>query len=187
MEVSAGALWKFFDAQGLDSVEKLVICVDVDQLSDEQSLGLNSMNLIIEDPLGNNMNDQFTFGENSLLFPSGVTTAHSAECRLEVALGYDFMERFSGSSEEKLKLNVAVAQDSSGRSPLFFIEGKRSWFTLPNLMILVGFAAFWAVFFFMLKKFTLPSSKTAIGAITQEPAPTLSLPQIKVAATDSAA
>jgi len=44
-EISAGDLWSFFDSQGLQSVDSLVICLDVDRFSTGEAFGLESFEL----------------------------------------------------------------------------------------------------------------------------------------------
>lgn len=171
--ITAGQLWTFFDEQGLDSVESLVICVDVDRLPADQQLGLNAMDLLIGDQSGSQKKCHYTMGNNSFVLPARKTRAYTAECRFEVDLGYDFMERYSSSSTDAVKLNVDL-DDSAASSPVFFIEGKRSLFTVPNMLMLSVFCLFWVAAFWMLKRFTLPSAKTT----PVRARPVLTLPKV---------
>lgn len=180
--ITAGELWSFFDQEGLDSVESIVICVDIDRLPADQQLALQSLDLLIEEPTANRQLCSYTLGGNSLVLPGGFTKSHSAEFRFEVNLGYDFMQKYSRSSTEMVKLNVALDNESKGAVPAFFIEGKRSWFSLPNFLWLGCFGLFWVFVFWLLKRFTLPSRNVA----DVQPRTVLTLETARVAASEPA-
>ena len=158
-QVSAGELWEFFDQQGIESLDHLVICMDVDQLTTSQRVALSTFELLIEDPASSKIPDYFSLGGNSLVVAGEGTSDFHPECRIEVSLGYDFMQRFSKDSKEKLKLNIGLDNQSASFAPTFSIEGKRQLFTIGNLILLGIFCLFWTVVFFLLKRYTLPSAK----------------------------
>lgn len=180
--ITAGELWTFFEEQGLDSVESIVIFVDIDRLPADQQLGLKTLDLLIEEPSDNLTHCSYTLGGNSLVFPGGNTKQHSAECRFRVDLGYDFMQKYSSSSTEKVQLNVGLDGQSSGSSAAFFIEGNRSLFTLPNLLMLGGFGLFWVGVFWVLKRATLPKR----AATEAQPTTVLSLETARIISSDPA-
>ena len=180
--ITAGELWTFFEEQGLDSVESIVICVDIDRLPADQQLGLKSLDLLIEEPTDNLAHCSYTLGGNSLVFPGGNTKPHSAECRFRVELGYDFMQKYSSSSTEKVQLNVGLDEQYSGSSPAFFIEGNRSMFTLPNFLLLGCFGLFWVAVFWGLKRATLPKRAT----VEVQPPTVLSLESARMMSSDPA-
>lgn len=180
--ITAGELWSFFDEQGLDSVESIVICVDIDRLPADQQLGLNTMDLLIEEPTENRSLCSYTMGGNSLVLPGGFTKSHSAEFRFEVDLGYDFMQKYSRSSTEKVKLNVALDDQVEGSYPAFFIEGNRSLFSLPNFLLLGCFGFFWVVVFWVLKRMTLPSR----SVVEEQPRTVLSLEKVSLPKSEPA-
>lgn len=177
-EFTAGELWSFFHSQGLVSVDRLVICVDCDRLAPDQFLGLESFELLIEDPSSDTYLRQYTLGNNSLVLPGDETNSLRAECRLEVALGYDFMQRYSKSSQEKVKLNFAVDSSSTGAAPTLFIEGRPQLFTVPSLLLLGLFCGFWIAVFWVLRKLTLPTPKQPT---TPKVRTAMSLPRPRVA------
>ena len=154
-EVTAGQLWTFFDSQDVSSVSHLVLCLDV-QPNNESAMGINSVELTIEDPaqLGSLLTN-VSLGNNSLLLPGYDITAFKPEAKLEIALGYDFMERFSADSTEKISLDVASDGDHS--TAVVSVQGENGFFAQGfNLIALVVFAIFWAIVFLALNRFTRP-------------------------------
>ena len=149
-EITAGELWSYFDSQGMQSVRKLVICLDASEVPKGQALGLDLFEVRFEDTA-----ESFTLGDNSLTLTADGTNALRPECHLEIPLDYDFMQRYSKYSSEKIRLNFGVnGQASLGLVPTFGVE-RRSFLTLPNMTLLVSFCLFWIVVFLLLKKYTL--------------------------------
>ncbi len=153
--ISAGELWSFFERQGLTKVESIVLFLDVDKFSGPDPITIQSIEFRIE-PVGETTPvTSCSLGEsNRLIIPGDDSLAALPEARLEIPLNYDFMQRFSATSTEKVFLKLAY-QAPAGTSPSFFVAGKRSWFTLPNLPLLAGFVAFWGFVFFLLARLTL--------------------------------
>ena len=150
-EITAGELWSYFDAQGLSSVNKLVICLDADEVPKGETLGLDLFEVRFEDST-----KAFTLGDNSLILTADSTNALRPECQLEIQLDYDFMQRYSKNSTEKIQLNFGVnGKASLGLAPSFSVGQRPSLLTLPNLTLLGSFCVFWVVVFLLLKKFTL--------------------------------
>ena len=63
-EISAGALWKFFDSQGSKSIHQLTLCLDLDSLDHETNFGLDSVQLKIEDPRSSELLTDVSLGED---------------------------------------------------------------------------------------------------------------------------
>jgi len=155
-EFTAGQLWKFFDEQGVSSVEHLVLCLDLQPSSETIPFGIDSFELKIENPseLGALLTN-VSLGDNSLVFPGYDISSFKPEAKLEIALGYDFMERFSADSKEKISLDVSSA--NNGSMPVVSVEAGNGFFAQKfNIYALIVFAAFWSVVFLVLNRFTKP-------------------------------
>jgi len=101
--VSAGELWKFYASNGSTSIYHLTLCLDLESMDDEASFGLNAIELQIEDPeLHGTMLTDVSLGDDSITVPGYETSAFQPEAKLELALDYDFMQRFSADSEEMI-------------------------------------------------------------------------------------
>ena len=158
-DLTAGQLWQFFDSQGVSSVEHLVLCLDVQATDGSTEFGINSVDLTIEDPaqLGMLLTN-VSLGDNSLVFPNHDISSFKPEAKLEFALGYDFMERFSADSTAKISLDVSSRESSA--QPVVSVQGGGSFFGQKfNFYLLVVFAVFWSAVFLMLNRFTKPQVK----------------------------
>lgn len=167
-EVTAGELYRFFKSQGMDSVDRLVLCVDLKGNPLRSDISFDDLVLTIEDPFKSaSVRNSFSLdknGDNSLIVPGYETSSMKPEAQLEIPLGYDFMERFSENSEEVVKLNLQYAGNLQSDIPLavyFPAERTLRWFSLPRLTLVVSFAVFWAAIFWVLVRFTLPRTQTA--------------------------
>jgi hypothetical protein len=155
-EVSAGQLWSFFHNQGISSLDRLTLCLDIDQLQDQTSFDLDSFQFQIEDPSQQGQFlTQVSLGDNRLVIPSRGTSSYKPEAKLEVLLGYDFMERFSADSTEMIKLDFS-SNGELAAMPTFSIEGGGNVFTRLNTLLLLAFAAFWLGVFYVLHRMTKP-------------------------------
>ena len=157
-EITAGELWSYFDAQGMTSVKKLVICLDTSEVPKGQTFGLDLFEVRFEDSA-----ESFTLGDNSLILTADGTNALRPECHLEVQLDYDFMERYTKDSSEKIRLNFGVnGKASLGLVPTFTVT-RPSLLTWPNLTLMGSFCGFWVMVFFLLRKYTLRELPPRIG------------------------
>ena len=155
-QVSAGELWQYFSDQGIDTLDRLTICLDIEHLENNANFGLSSIEFKIEDPLrqGALLTD-VSLGDNTLIVPADETSEFKPEAKLEIILGYDFMERFSAASQEKIQLDFS--SDSGLASNAQFSVGASEYaFSRFNLLMLISFAAFWAIVFFVLNRVTKP-------------------------------
>lgn len=149
-EITAGELWSYFNSQGLKSVDKLVICLDAEEVPRGQALGLDLFEVRFEDSP-----QPFTLGDNSLILTANGTDTLGPECHLVVKLDYDFMQKYAKDSKEKIQLNFGVnGKASLGLVPTFSAASQRPIFNLPNLILLSSFCAFWVVVFALLRKYT---------------------------------
>ena len=168
-EITAGELYRFFKSQGKDSVDRLVLCVDLEGNPLRTDVGFDDFVLTIEDPFETGQPTRsFSLdrdGDNSLVVPGYETSMLKPEAQLEIPLGYDFMQRYSENSEEIVKLDFQYSDDNEQSNvPLavyFPAEQTIRWFSIPRLSLVFVFAVFWVVVFWALIKFTLPKPQTA--------------------------
>lgn len=160
--ITTGELWSFFNRQGLEKVESIVLFLDVDKFSGPDPITIDSIEFRIESASSTNALTSCSLGEtNSLVIPGDDSLAAMPEARLEIPLDYDFMKRFSESSNERVFLKITY-QSPHGSAPSFFVAGQQALITLPNFTLIAGFVGFWAVVFFGLARFTLkPAPQTA--------------------------
>ncbi len=155
-EVYAGELWQFFHEQGVVSLNRLTLCLDIQQLDGDSSFDLQSVELSIEDPAGEKpFLTHVTLGNDYLVVPAYGTSSFKPEAKLEIALGYDFMEIFSASSREKIKLDFSSNSDQANNAK-FYIEADSNFFSRSNVLLLVGFILFWVIVFIVLNRITKP-------------------------------
>jgi hypothetical protein len=169
-EFTAGELWKYFDSQGVDQLHSLTLCLDLEPNDDTSEFGLESIQLRIQDPSDNTiLLTDVSMGDNSLIVPSYDISSLKPEAKLQIALGYDFMSRFSADSTEKISLDVATNGEASS-NPIFSVEGGSGFFLKRyNIFALAVFAGFWVVVFIALNRFTKPQI-----ALAEPQAPTSS-------------
>lgn len=155
-EVSAGELWQFFHSQGVDSLDQLTLFLDVDQLDGQAAFDLQSIELKIEDPRGKGeLLTNVSLGNNTIIVPGFETSSFRPEAKLQISLGYDFMQRFTASSQEKIKLDFSSSNNDLASNVKFSIEGNdNSGFSSWHYWLLAGFVGFWVVVFFVLNRVT---------------------------------
>lgn len=153
-EVSAGELWQFFHSQGVDSLEQLTLCLDVEQLDGQSAFDLQSVEFKIEDPgLQGELLTNVSLGDNTIIVPGFETSSFRPEAKLQIALGYDFMQRFSADSQEKIKLDFSSSQIAPNVK--FSIEGNdNNAFSSWHYGLMAIFVGFWIVVFFFLNRVT---------------------------------
>lgn len=172
-EVTAGQLWSFFKAQGVDSMDELTLRLDVDPEKagssiEGSSIDISALQLQIENPSGiDGFATDVKIGDKQLLLSTPSFDPDVADMQLAVKLHYDFMERFSADSTEKIKLNVS----GSGLMPSISIAKKTDSLRQMNWLMLVGFAIFWLSVFGIVNWLTKPSpagtsvtNKTAVSS-----------------------
>ncbi len=171
-EISAGELWQYFRDRGVTSVESLILYVDVDPMDDASALSLDSMELSIRgDSPGGEVVKLSSLADGSgrrLLIQGAETSSRRPEAKVEIPLGFDFMDRFSGESKERLLVNVGYGGDLS-RRPVLSLSNRRPLITAPSLVILAAFLIFWAVVFWILKRLTLPRPPAVPQSSTGKP------------------
>jgi len=155
--VSAGELWKFFDSRGSTSIHQLTLCLDLESLDDEASFGLQAIELKIEDPLSSGeLLTDVSLGDNSIIVPGYETSPFRPEAKLELSLNYNFMERFSAESKEKI--SVSFKSNDEAIVPKFAFQSEYEGFFsgFRNPTILAGFSLSWIVIFYLLSRLTKP-------------------------------
>ncbi len=155
-EVSAGELWQFFHNQGVNSLDQLTLCLDVDQLDGQAAFDLQSFELRIEDPsIQGELLTNVSLGNNTIIVPGFETSSFRPEAKLQIALGYDFMQRFTAASQEKIKLDFSSSNGDLTSNVKFSIEGNdNGGFSSWHYWLLAAFVGFWLVVFFVLNRVT---------------------------------
>ena len=152
--VSAGDLWKFFDQQGVESLDRLVLCLDLK--TQDENFDLQSMELKIEDPFHHGeLLTHVSTGSSSLIVPGSETSEYKPEAKLEILLGYDFMKKFTANSTEKIELNFS-SNANKATAPAISIASTGQLFTKSNTGLLLAFVGFWITVFFVLNRVTKP-------------------------------
>lgn len=156
--ITAGDLWSFFQRQGLEKVESIVLFLDVNKFDDPESITIKSIEFRIEPANPTLPVTTSALSESNLLVIPGYDSLSSLpEARLEIPLEFDFMQRFSAESRDRVFLKIAY-DAPVGHAPNFFIAGQQNWITLPSFTLLLGFVAFWGILFFALARLTLKST-----------------------------
>ena len=159
-EITAGQLYTYFKNKGMDSVNEIVFCVDVDPaVQGRTDYALESLELSIEDI------EKYTLGENSLMLPAYEASTMKPEAQLSIKLGYDFMQRFNADSEERIKFDFAVAgQQSKSMFKIGVLPESQSSFDSSRFLFLSAFVGFWLVVFFVLFRATNPKTTTDMAS-----------------------
>ena len=162
-EISAGALWRFFDSQGSKSVHQLTLCLDLESMDEEKSVGLKSIELKIEDPTSGELLTNGSLGDDMITVLGSETSSVIPEARLQLDLDYDFMQRFSADSDEKIYLNFQTNDEAI--VPKFAVQSEtRGFFDgFKNPAMLIGFSAFWLCLFYLLSRYTKPVPESLDG------------------------
>ena len=157
----AGELWSFFKNQGANRIDRLVLCLDIPPEKYKHS-DLRSIQLEIRDANDpTRIIEKYSLAaDSSIVLPGYEASQFRAEAQLAVQLGYDFMEKFSSSSEETVVLSVEVEGESL--VPDFYITAQGSWFAGLNVATLVLFIIFWGIVFVFLFRFTNPDRQRTI-------------------------
>lgn len=153
--VTAGELWKFFDSQGVTSLQRLTLQLDIETEGHSGSAVIHSMEFQIEDPsnFGRPLTVVSMHDDDILKIRDYDIASFKPEANLEIKLGYDFMERFSADSTEIISLDVSSEANSR---PVISFAGSGGSFSYKNGLALGAFAIFWALVFVVLNRFTKP-------------------------------
>lgn len=159
--ITAGELWSFFQRQGLEKVESIVLFLDVNKFDDPESVTIKTIEFRIE-PINATVpvTTSALSESKSLVIPGYDSLSSLPEARLEIPLEFDFMQRFSADSRDRVFLKIAY-EAPAGNAPSFFVAGQQNWFTLPSFTLMAGFVAFWGILFYALARLTLKSSPAA--------------------------
>jgi len=162
-EISAGALWKFFDSQGSKSVHQLTLCLDLESLDDEANFGLEAVEVKIEDPESEALLTNVSLGNNVITVPGYETSSYKPEGKLKLSLNYDFMQRFSADSDEMI--SVHFLSNDEAIVPKFAVQSESVGFFAGsrNPLLLIAFSIFWIVFFHWLSRITKPEPEVVEG------------------------
>lgn len=161
IELTAGELWQFFNAQGYESVNAMTLFVDVDQLSQDESLSLSKLNFEIQSPIDGHLSTIANLGRNSLVVPGVETSSIRPEAELRFDLGYDFMELFSPESTEIVRVSID-SPIGNAFAPTFHLAANDNVFGQTNLGRLFLFVLFWGSVFLMLLRWMKPVRETTV-------------------------
>ena len=156
--LTAGELWAHFDALGIESIDTLVICLDVEPSKSDNNLDLDLVEFTIKDPFDESTLTSFSLdsdGDHKLILPSYEASAFKSEAQMQIKLGFDFMKKYTKDSTEKVVLNVEMDGDEAAQ-PSFFISPENSGFNGVNALTLIIFTLFCVVVFAVLYRATSP-------------------------------
>jgi hypothetical protein len=157
--LTTGDLWSFFDDQGIKSVDRLTLCLDWEpSLAMNDVVDVKNLNFMIQNDDGEVLTD-FNLGDNRLVVPDYEVTGFKPEARVEIDLGYNFMERFTADSSQHVIVNIA-SSDAMSTSPELVLAAAKNF--LPRELKIVGivmFGAFWICVFFVLNWTTRPKEE----------------------------
>ncbi len=181
-ELNAGELYKFFRDQGIQSVDQLVVVLTIPNSTAGDRFVLEGLQLAVND--SDNLGATTTIladssQEHRVVIPGGQSISGRAEAKLLIPLGFDFMERYSEDSTERLVLNYKVEGSSLAESPVFMVEGQAAWSRTPTYAWVGVFVGFWLVLFWLLRVITFvrPKKTTAAHTTTSVPEPAAALAQ----------
>ena len=164
-EISTGELYKYFKSKGIDSVNELIFCVDVDPTVERTDYSLQSIVLNIQDVETFEDIERYTLGENSLMLPAYEASVMKPEAQLAIRLPYDFMQRYNANSTERIKLDFALAGEHSKSSfKIGVLPESRSSFPASRFLFLTAFAGFWFVVFVVLFRATNPRTTSDMAS-----------------------
>ena len=149
-------------------MDHIVICMDIDPVEQQQNVDVQQIEFTIKDPFNRATLTSYSLdrdGDNSLIVPGYEASSFRPEAQMRIDLGFDFMQRFSKDSAEKVMFNVEVDQ-AAGATPSFFIAADESYVALPNLLTLGAFIGFWIVVFIILFRVTHPAKSKAKQAVS---------------------
>jgi hypothetical protein len=155
--ITTGELWRYLDSQGIKSTDRLVFVFNVEAPLDRAAVEWESLNLTVPD--GDTGAHELALVRDSsdrLVIRCDDQVGWNPEARVEVQLGYDFMARFTAESEELIRLRSELTP-GSGSIHRVAIQGNRRYFSLPDIVLLIAFVAFWSFVFWTLRKLTLPT------------------------------
>jgi hypothetical protein len=154
--VTAGELWKFFKSQGIESVDRLTLQIDLAKTNGCCDMALDSVSLSIQNG-ESKITEAFLGDDNKVVIRHADVLQFKPEAQMEMGLGFDFMKRFSADSKELIVLRTNVV-GADPQTTSITIQGSRRYFTFPNLIAVTGFLAFWVFMFLVLRKVALPDS-----------------------------
>ncbi|MEQ1905007.1 MAG: hypothetical protein ABL888_12540 [Pirellulaceae bacterium] len=166
--MTAGELWKFFKSQGIESVDRLTLQIDLDKTNGCCDMALDSVSLSIHDG-ESKITEAFLGVDNKVVIKHADILQFKPEAQMEMGLGFDFMKRFSADSKEIIVLRTNVVGADPQKTSIT-IQGRRRYFTFPNLIAVTGFLAFWVFMFLVLRKLALPDPVIKPVKVTQSAA-----------------
>ncbi len=162
-EITTGQLYAFYKKQGINSVNEIVLSLDVDPNMVPADYDLDSMEFSIEDL-------KYTLGGNSLRLPAYESSAMKPEAQIAIKLNYDFMQKFNEFSTEKIKFSAVDGKQEKVPLKVGVTPQHASTFSATRMILLTAFAGFWVFVFMVLFRTTAKSSKPAKARSATYPA-----------------
>jgi hypothetical protein len=150
--ISAGELWTFFKEQGIESTDRLTLLIDLDRSKVVGDPRMNSVNLRLQDGSGS-ITLANLGADNRFVIKTSDVIRFRPEAQLELGLGFDFMQRFTADSQERIVL-TSLIEGIPPESARISVQGKRRAYNLPTIYSLVAFVVFWGVMFLVLRRST---------------------------------
>lgn len=161
--ISAGELWTYFKSRGVNRVDHLVICMDIDSNLDRSNVDVQDVELTIKDPFGGATLTSYSLDrgqDNSLIVPAYGTSYYRPEATMKINLGFDFMERFSETSNQQIFLDVKMDDEANVKSSFYIASNDDSVISFPSILVLGLFIGFWIAVFAILFMFTNPAGRS---------------------------
>ena len=153
--VTAGQLWTYLKSQGIDSANRLTLCMDVDPANCEDDLGLKRLELSFQNPMDKSGNT-YSLGKDSLLLRGYEVSSYRMEAKAQIDLGFDFMKVYTPDSTDVVYLDFEF-DDKTGAPPSFFFASNDTDSSWSKWSVMLGlFAAFWILVFLILFRATKP-------------------------------
>lgn len=187
-QVKTGELWNYFHSQGIDSLDRLTLVINVNpDLGTEQGFMMDSLTLTIAEAQTEAANGAKMItnaslnrnGKNMLILRSGDPKSFTPHARMEFELGYDFMKRFNSDSQDTVSLNFNTRSGAIEQA-LFGFPQTNSQAQDSHLQNLLLFIAFWAIVFLLMYLFLSPktpqtrnpeTNRTSLSSTDQDPLP----------------
>ena len=167
-EITAGTLWNHFKAQGIESLDRLILFVDVDPTAlPDGTLTMEQLELTIVDPASPDQpitDVSLDRGDvsNRIVLRSADGN-RNARAKMEFELGYDFMKRFSADSQQKLVLNLQSTEGSLNVASIGIGADMPLLAGKSKTLLLVMFVVFWAGVFYLMYRLTGGGTENAKG------------------------
>ncbi len=161
--INTGELWTYFKSRGINRMDRLIICMDIDPARETADVDVQQVELTIKDPFGGSTLTSYSLDrdrDNSLIVPAYEASYYRPEAMMKINLGFDFMERFSESSTQEIFFDVKMDEQGTANSSFYITSTDDSLVALPSILVLGLFVAFWVAVFAILFLLTNPAARS---------------------------